>query len=543
MLAYLLVVGGFLWAIWQLVRPLFERSPLDIVPGPPSKSIVSGNLEQLFDRDAWGFHDELGQNYGSVVKIHAVLGRKWLYVLDPTALRSIVLKEQGTYDQIPWLIESTRLLLGAGILGVLGEAHKRQRKMLTPVFSENNLRNLTPVFYEVADRLVNGISRRITGGATDLDMLDWMGRAALEIFGQAGLGYSFDPLTSDDASDAYTLAAKNYLPLSFTPLMVAMRQTSPTLTKLGPTWFRRWMVDHLPSKQVQDLKHVVDVLYDTSTQIIEDKKAALEKGELDVGKDIISILLKANMTATAEDRLPDEQIKGQMNIMLFAATDTTSHVMAQVIQLLCERPDIQEKVRLEILAARNGQDIAYDQLHALPLLDAVCKETLRLHPPTPIVLREAFQDAALPLAEPIIGSDGTVIDSIPVPKGTNLLVGVRACNRNKALWGEDAEEWKPERWLKPLPKALENANIPGVYSNMMTFVSGNRSCIGFKFAQIEMKVILSTLLANFTFELCDKPIVWNVSAITFPSVSKESEKPEMWLKVGRYRDQGNNSLV
>ena len=45
----------------------------------------------------------------------------------------------------------------------------------------------------------------------DLDMLDWMGRAALEIFGQAGLGHSFDPLTTDDASDAYTLAAKNYL--------------------------------------------------------------------------------------------------------------------------------------------------------------------------------------------------------------------------------------------------------------------------------------------------------------------------------------------
>ncbi len=100
--------------------------------------------------------------------------------------------------------------------------------MLTPVFSENNLRNLTPVFYEVADRvsdiwnltiyityeivqLVDGISRRVTNNAQDLDMLDWMGRAALEIFGQAGLGHSFDPLTSDDASDPYTMAAKAYL--------------------------------------------------------------------------------------------------------------------------------------------------------------------------------------------------------------------------------------------------------------------------------------------------------------------------------------------
>lgn len=62
-----------------------------------------------------------------------------------------------------------------------------------------------------------------------------------------------------------------------------------------------------------------------------------------------------------------------------------------------------------------------------------------------------------------------MIDRIPIPKGTNVLVGVRACNRNKALWGEDAEEWKPERWLAPLPKAVEDAAIPGVYSNLYAY--------------------------------------------------------------------------
>lgn len=67
------------------------------------------------------------------------------------------------------------------------------------------------------------------------------------------------------------------------------------------------------------------------------------------------------------------------SILLFAATDTTSHLMAQVLQLLSEHPDAQEKVRREILASRSGQDIAYDQLSALPYLDAVCKETLRLY--------------------------------------------------------------------------------------------------------------------------------------------------------------------
>ena len=109
------------------------------------------------------------------------------------------------------------------------------------------------------------------------------------------------------------------------------------------------------------------------------------------------------MQANEAERLPDEQIIGQMSyvlslllvqhvdnqpgcsfsasILLFAATDTTSHLMAQVLQLLCEHPDIQDKLRHEILASRNGQDIAYDQLNALPYLDAICKETLRLYVP------------------------------------------------------------------------------------------------------------------------------------------------------------------
>ena len=66
------------------------------------------------------------------------------------------------------------------------------------------------------------------------------------------------------------------------------------------------------------------------------------------------------------------------SILLFAATDTTSHMMSQVLELLAAHTDIQEKVRSEILASRGGQDVAYDQLQLLPYLDAVCKETLRL---------------------------------------------------------------------------------------------------------------------------------------------------------------------
>ena len=72
----------------------------------------------------------------------------------------------------------------------------------------------------------------------------------------------------------------------------------------------------------------------------------------------------------------------------------------------------------------------------------------------------------MPLYEPIDGLDGNRMNEVAVPKGTGMLIGIRACNRNKRIWGDDAHEWKPERWLSPAPNALKEAKIPGVYSNL-----------------------------------------------------------------------------
>ena len=78
----------------------------------------------------------------------------------------------------------------------------------------------------------------------------------------------------------------------------------------------------------------------------------------------------------------------------------------------------------------------------------------------------AKKDTVLPLSQPLRGVDGTMMSEIPITKGTVVLSNIPACNRNKAVWGEDALEWKPERWLAPLPHALEDARIPGVYANL-----------------------------------------------------------------------------
>ena len=72
----------------------------------------------------------------------------------------------------------------------------------------------------------------------------------------------------------------------------------------------------------------------------------------------------------------------------------------------------------------------------------------------------------LPLSKPICGLDGILMHSIEVPKGTSVVVDLQASNRNPELWGEDAYEWKPERWLSSLPRAVEEARIPGVYAHL-----------------------------------------------------------------------------
>jgi cytochrome P450 len=89
----------------------------------------------------------------------------------------------------------------------------------------------------------------------------------------------------------------------------------------------------------------------------------------------------------------------------------------------------------------------------------------------------------LPLLKPIVANNGVEVREIIVPKGTDIMVANLGANTNPEFWGDDAYEWKPERWQSPLPDSITQAHFPGVYSNMfvsilflplpdLTFVSG-----------------------------------------------------------------------
>ncbi|KAH9930181.1 cytochrome P450 [Amylocystis lapponica] len=521
---------------WFLRRYLQHRSAnttINNLPGPPSTSFWTGNIRQIYDPQGWAFHRDISLSYGPVVKMHAFFNRPLLYVYDPRALQHIIVKDQHVYEENEMFIMSNLLAFGPGLLSTLGNHHKKQRKMLNPVFSMNHMRHMLPIFYRVVGQLRQAIAARVSEGPKEVDVLDWMGRTALELIGQGGLGYSFDRLVEDTPNE-YRDALKAYVP---TILSLTVYRTSiPYIGGLGPPAFRRWVMEMIPHKQIQKMKNIVDIMSERASDIFTEKKNAFRAGDEAVlrqvgeGKDIMSVLMKANMEASEDDKLPEPELIAQMATLLFAATDTTSNALSRILDVLVQHPDAQEQLRKEILDASQGRELSYDELMQLPYLDAVCRETLRLYPPVTIIRRDARKDAILPLSEPIRGRDGTLIHEIPVPKGTQIVVGIQGSNCNKALWGEDALEWKPERWLSPLPDTVTNARVPGVYSNLMTFIGGGRACIGFKFSELEMKAVLCTLLLSFRFEPPKEQITWNIAGVHYPTMGN-GNKPQMLLKV------------
>lgn len=170
---------------------------------------------------------------------------------------------------------------------------------------------------------------------------------------------------------------------------------------------------------------------------------------------------------------------------------TLSLGVAWTIDLLAKHTHVQDRLRDEIKTyypglMNAGLDVNWsgstlsdlNLLDRLPYLSNVCNESLRSIPPVPIVVRECVEDMTL--------------TGYFIPKGTNIFVSSNAINQLPWYWGPNAHVFDPDRW-DSLPKEW----TPGAYQ---TFLEGPRGCIGRKFAETEMKVLLCCLLSCFKFE-------------------------------------------
>lgn len=183
------------------------------------------------------------------------------------------------------------------------------------------------------------------------------------------------------------------------------------------------------------------------------------------------------------------QIRSELLNILLAGRDTTASLLTNVWFILAKRPDIWSKLQSEI-ATLDGEVPTFEQLKNLKFLKALLNESLRLHPVVPQNSREAFEDTILPLGG---GPDGSA--PLFIKKGQLVAWSVYCMHRRKDLYGEDAEEFRPERWIDDPVTGQKGLRPSWEY---LPFNGGARICLGQQFALTEASYTTVRLCQAFS---------------------------------------------
>ena len=193
------------------------------------------------------------------------------------------------------------------------------------------------------------------------------------------------------------------------------------------------------------------------------------------------LMLTANEDSTEKglSKLTDEEIIGQCQIFLFAGYETSSNTLAYISYQLALNQNVQDKLREEIKEAvkRNPNSSLYDLSHDIDYLDCVMNESLRLNPPLAQVNRECVDDYKF--------------NDIYIPAGLQVIITVYFLHRDHDVW-PNPEKFDPERFRSP----AKDGRHPYQF---LPFGLGPRSCIGMRFALMEIKIALVKFLMKYKF--------------------------------------------
>ena len=350
------------------------------------------------------------------------------------------------------------------------ECPKTQRKNLMPAFNYRHIKDLYPIFWSKSRELVESLKIELDRKSPDnvVEIGDWACRATLDIIGVAGLGQDFNALQNPN-TELNTTYRKVFVP----------NRAGQLLGLLG-MFIHPKIIENLPIKRNDDVFDARRVIRSVSRDLIRQKKEMMEMKEKR-NVDIISVALESG-------GFTDENLVDQMMTFIAAGHETTSSTMTWAVYELCRKPEIQARLREEIHANIRSLDESMDaaKLDKLPYLHAVCNETLRHNAPVPLTLRDTEQDC-------------TIADNF-IPRGTKIILCPLAVNFSRELWGSDAADFNPDRWM-----GSGRANSGGAESNyaMLTFLHGPRSCIGQHFAKSEFACLLAAFVGKFEFEMRD----------------------------------------
>ncbi|KAG5732602.1 Cytochrome P450 4F12 [Termitomyces sp. T112] len=459
--------------------------------GPPSQSALFGLARVIREsEDSSILTEQWVQEYGLAFRVPGVLGSTRVVLVDPKAVTHFYSRETFGYVKTSLSKSFIERLFGRGLLWAEGESHRRQRRALSPAFSNAAIRKLTSVFYDSSYKLKDNWDAMLDSSSGDgaiIDIQKWMNHVSLDSIGIAGFGHDFGSLDGKVPSVVRVFELMNTGSSTLSLFVFLLSSVLPFIFNFPTNDNRQWSELHIAMKSIAD-----DLLERTRR---ESEGLLREKIE---EKSIIGLLIKAESTDTdTQLQMSQEEILAQM-----VRYETTSISLTWALIELARKPEKQQKLREE-LSRFSTADPTWDQLVSeLPYLDSVVHEVLRLHPPVTDTNAVAAEDDIIPLSNPIVTATGESVSSIVVRRGTTVTAPIRTINRSTAFWGPNAKEFEPERWL-------EESGIPAKqfqgHRHILTFSDGPRICLGRSFALAEFKAALSVLIRNYIFELIDGP--------------------------------------
>eukprot|EP00930_Biecheleria_cincta_P043596 TRINITY_DN29920_c0_g1_i1.p1 TRINITY_DN29920_c0_g1~~TRINITY_DN29920_c0_g1_i1.p1 ORF type:complete len:520 (+),score=105.26 TRINITY_DN29920_c0_g1_i1:87-1646(+) len=462
-------VAALILVLVQLVRRLRRRKPS--CPAVPGHWLLS-NLPELLRRTFKNTHLEMFTGH------HTLLGRTICYempgkpfVIDTTCPKNVehMLKTNfNNYEKGSWFRVPLTELLGDGIFNADGALWHSQRKTASRMFTAQLFKD--HIWHVVAknSEKVRSILEQSADNAKNIDIFNLMNRFTLDTIGEIGFGADIGSL--DDPSSPFLASfdhaqKSSYFRFFFpSPLWRLMRLLGIGTERGSRRHFE--LLDGYSLKVVRDLA-----------------KQAQEKSS--AGPSFVGLFLQ---DALSRGEKPSEKFLRDLVLnFLIAGRDTTAQALSWTIFCIKGDPRVEGLLTKELAdvlqaGSKDGssKELSYDQIGKLPYLQAVVNEALRLYPSVPTDSKVAISDDELP--------DGTF-----VPRGTVVEFNPYAMARDCDLWGVDAGEFRPERWL-------ELQEPPSPYK-FPVFNAGPRECLGKRLAYLEMKAVLAQVFTSVSLEL------------------------------------------
>uniref|UniRef100_K3X3A6 Cytochrome P450 n=1 Tax=Globisporangium ultimum (strain ATCC 200006 / CBS 805.95 / DAOM BR144) TaxID=431595 RepID=K3X3A6_GLOUD len=387
-----------------------------------------------------------------------------------------------TFDKGPIMNENLRDLLGDGIFAVDSAKWVHQRKTASNLFSLRSLRESMAESIQKHALVLNKVFDRAARSQQSLDLFKLLNRFTMETFAEIGFGVELGALASDHdhAFQAAFDSAQRVLGYRF----------------MRPQW--TWKLQrYLNIGAEKGLKRSIQVINDTVFGIIEqsleNRRMSTSRSTLPQGKkDIVSLFLDhmSDDHASKSDPFDPTFLRDIVVNFLIAGRDTTAQALSWFFYCLSQHPDVEHKIRAE-LAAKLPElmrgAIAHpsmEQVNQLPYLEAALRETLRLYPSVPANIKHATKDTLFHDGTFIRQNEGAVISSYVLARMTHV-------------WGHDAKEYRPERWLDAKSGRLVSESA----FKFNTFHAGPRMCLGMNLAMMEMKIVVAMVVARFHLAL------------------------------------------